>query len=349
MKNNRLIYLLIILLTIWCVVLTSFYIDQKENSGTNSTTIIENKINGFSSDITETVEQVKANTVLVESTTSTMSGVIYGQRDNKVCVLTCYHGLSGSSIYRVVLDNGLEYEANLIGYDIYGDVALLEIDGDLMMPTLNLGSSSLLKDGEFLITLGTQKSKEYSNSVALMLVSSKLRTISNSITYSGKNYDYYTSVIQLNGNIANGYSGSAVYNLAGEMVGMITMKDDTTVFALPINEIKLIVNNILSDNPISKLQMGIKGEFIQEMENYEKNNLGISLEVNSGFYVINTKNYSLASNLGIKNGDIVLSINGNAMNTYSDLLYFEYEENKEFNITLIRQGEEMNLVGSIND
>lgn len=348
MKNyNRLIFLLIIILLIWNVTLTVFVFNNNATKP-NNTNLTETTVTGFSTDLTKVIGQSKKSVVTVESNITTSTGFVYSVND-KAYIVTTYHGLNNENPIKVVFDNGANYDATLLDKDIFADIAVLEVLIDTELPEIKLGNSNVLKDGEYAVTIGTPKSVQYSSSSSVAIVSSALRSINNSIVFEEKPYEYISNVIQLTANINPGYSGAPVFNMAGEVVGVITMKDDTAVFALPINEVKIIVDNIIAGNVINKKQFGIKGLFVSNIESYEKNQLNIPLDVNNGYYVNNVRIASLASNIGILQGDVILSINDIQIETYDDLLSAEYLITNVFNIKVIRNNETISLTGTIND
>lgn len=346
-KYARLIFLLIIILLIWNAILTVFVFNNK-NSVQENTDIVETKVTGFSTDLTEVIDNCKSSIVTIETNNSISSGLIYKTNSNSVYILTTYHGVQDKTC-KVTFASGATYEANVVNKDIFADVCVIEVETNVEVLPTKLGNSNLVKEGEFVVIIGTPKSIQYALSNEIGVVSSSLRSINNSVNFENTNYEYINNVIQLSGNINAGYSGAPVLNMAGEVVGMITMKDDTAVFATPINELKIIADNIINGNEYTKIQFGIKGKFVNLLESYEKNQLNIPLDVNNGYYINSVMNSSLAANAGIKEGDVIISINGLEINDYDDLLSIEYDNTDTFNITVVRNNETINLVGKIND
>lgn len=353
-KNNRLIYVLIVLLVIWNIVLSVLYTNSKKedtvnNNVTNVEEVTVTNVTGFSTDLTEVVDKVKSSIVTIDTTSSLASGFIYKYVPNKAYVVTAFHAVEEAPLLKVIFASGASYDAKIIGKDIYADVAVLEVESPVELVPVLTGDSDLLKDGEFVVTIGTPKSLQYVSSSKLGIVSSKLRTIINSIEVNKETYEYYTSVIQLDSDVSEGYSGSPIFNMNGEVEGIITMKDDEAVFALPMNEVKLVADKIINKEEFTKIQFGIKGNIVTDLEKYERSQLNIPLDVTNGYYVNNVKLSSLGFNLGLKQGDIIISINGMNINTYEDLLNIQYTEANEFRLEVVRENERIELIGSIND
>lgn len=353
-NNNRLIYVLIVLLVIWNIVLSVLYTNSKKEDTvnknvTNVEEVIVTNVTGFSTDLTEVVDKVKSSIVTIDTTSSLASGFIYKYVPNKAYVVTAFHAVEEAPLLKVIFASGASYDAKIIGKDIYADVAVLEVESPVELVPVLTGDSDLLKDGEFVVTIGTSKSLQYVSSSKLGIVSSKLRTIINSIEVNKETYEYYTSVIQLDSDVSEGYSGSPIFNMNGEVEGIITMKDDEAVFALPMNEVKLVADKIINKEEFTKIQFGIKGNIVADLEKYERSQLNIPLDVTNGYYVNNVKLSSLGFNLGLKQGDIIISINGMNINAYEDLLNIQYTEANEFRLEVVRENERIELIGSIND
>ena len=92
-----------------------------------------------------------------------------------------------------------------------------------------------------------------------------------------------------------------------------------------------------------------KVETLDELENYEKNSLNINIEMIDGYYVSDVKSGSIASNIGIIKGDIISKINGVDINDIDSFLSIIYGNEKEINVELVRNNEELNLKGYIYD
>lgn len=349
MKKNRLMVLVVVILVIWNVILTSIIVTNKKEENSNQTNVNEVTVTGFSTDLTKVIEQSKSSVVVVETNNALSSGIIYGTNENSIYVVTTCHGVADASIINVVFASGASYEATLVGQDVYADIAVLEVKTNVVVNPIKLGNSDLLNDGEFLVAIGTPKNSQYSFSNDLAIVSSKLRTISNSITYDDKQYEYYEDVIQLSSNVAEGYSGAPVLNMEGEVQGLIIMKDDVAVFALPINEVRIVADNIINEVAYAKTRFGFKGQVVSGLETYEKNQLNIPLDINYGLYISLIRVNSIAANAGLRVGDVVLSINGNSINSYTDLLKIAYSENKEFSFEVVRNNDTITLLGNTND
>lgn len=347
MKNNKLAYLLIGILVIWCIILTSMV-----NKNTSETDEIVNEYNvvGISTDLTKIVEEKKDAIVTVGCNGIVSTGFVYKQNGEDIYVLTSYHGVSSGGIINVRFSSGFNATGEIIGQDLYLDLAVVTIKSPYEVNALNLVDASALKSGEFVISIGTPISLEYDQSVELGMVSNNIRTIENSITVDETEEKYYLDVIQLSANLKPGYSGSPIINMQGDVVGMTTMSlVDGYNFAVDANEIKIVADKIINEEKVNKNQLGVKGTYIEDMPLFEKSNLNLSVDTIYGLFVDKVMENSIASNAGLKYGDVVLSINDVEIHNINDYLNIAYSETDSFEFEFIRDSQVNNSKVEIND
>ena len=348
MKNNRVLYILILMLTVWCIGLTIY---TSSFSKYETKQIVNNiEITGISSDLTDIIEKRKNSIVTINANGSTASGFIYSQIEDSIYVLTCYHVVADAPSIYVGFANSLNINATLIGKDLYTDLAVLEVKSPYQVEQLKLTDINLCKSGEFIVSIGTPLSNEYSQSVELGMVSNPRRTIENSITVDSQKINYYLNVVQLSSNLKPGYSGSPVLNTNGDVVGMTTMSlADGINFAITANEISIIADKLISQETITKYQLGIKGSYISEMPMFERSNLNIPVDITHGLYVEKLMESCFGFASGLKNGDIILKINDIDMNNINDYLKVSYSETDSFTFNIYRDEQYIDLRIDIND
>lgn len=340
MKNNRLAYLLILILAVWLLILSNSVNDI--NSHNDENVINEYNVTGFSTDFTKIVNEDKAAVVTVNTDVGVLSGFVYKQDEEGVYILTAYHGVAESENLSVTFGTSYTVEAQLFGYDLYTDLAVLKIITPYTINGLWFADASLLKTGEFVIMIGTPVSADYASSVEMAMVSAKDVVIENNISVDEERHSYFLDVIQLSSRLLNGYSGSPLINMNGEVVGMNTMAySDNFTFAVNGNEIRMLADMIISGQEIKRNNIGIKGSYIQDMYNYEKNNLNINIDTINGIYVLRVKENTLAFAAGIRPGDVVTAINGKEINDLNDYLSVLYSDSPEFVFDYIRNSEHL--------
>lgn len=348
MKNNRLTYILIIILTIWCVALSVNAFSSNKNEVKQVVNNVE--INGISTDLTNVVDAHKNSIVTINANGITSSGFVYSQVEDSIYVLTSYHGVADASSIYVGFANSLNLNANLVGKNLYADLAVLEVKSPYDVEPLKFADIVESKSGEFVISIGTPKSHDYSQSVELGMISNPRRTIENSITVDDVKTNYYIDVVQLSSNLIPGYSGSPIINMNGEVIGMNTMSlDDNINFAVTGNEIKIIADKIINNEPVKKYQLGIKGSYINEMPLFERSNLNLPVDVTNGLYIERLTDSAIGFATGLRNGDIILSINDISINNINDYLKVCYTQTDAFNFNIYRDGETLSIRIEIND
>ncbi|MBQ1740910.1 MAG: serine protease [Erysipelotrichaceae bacterium] len=344
MKNNRLLYVLIILLTLWCAVLSSEISRARQRESAN--VVNQYEVDGFSTDLTKVIDEVRPGIVTISADNNILSGFVYRQSGEDVYILTAYHGVANVSSINVRFGVSYNVEGELIGHDIYSDLALIRINTPYLIEPLKCADVSLLKQGEFMVSLGTPVSLELEGSSELCIISKTASQIENTILVDNERYTYYLNVIQLGTVLPQGYSGSPIINMNGEVVGINTMAYQGGVtFAITANEARIIADELIGQGFVDRQFFGVKGIFLKDMYNYERTNLNIGLETTDGLYVERVREESVAFAAGIRQGDVITRIGNEAivdLNSYLRALY-STEEAPVFEY--VRAGER--LTGSV--
>ena len=315
----------------------------------NENLIIHNTINEYTTEITNAVKSIDQIIVKITTATSYGSGFIYDYHDGDAYILTNAHVIANSGDYiGVEFDNFRSLPAQAIAVDEINDIALLLVKPDFEVLKADLGDSSRLTTGEFVIAAGSSKEARYASSLTLGIVSDKYRQVS----YSLNARNYVLTMIQSDVEIDEGYSGGPLINIGGEVIGMNTMKvrDETNkTLSIPINQIKNIVSKMLEGSEIKRTELGIKVVGLNDLETYQRSSLNIEANVVSGVYVYNIDSHSLGSQIGLARGDIIQSINGLAITNIEDYQKAIYGEGDMLSIVVIRSGQEMVLESADND
>lgn len=173
------------------------------------------------------------------------SGIIYQMIGTTGYVITNHHVVDGGTEFEIELQNGDSVSATLIGFDSQVDIAILSFDStgiESLISVCELGDSSELEEGSFVIAIGNPEGYDYYGSVTLGVVSGTQRILDG---------DYFVGYVQHDAAINAGNSGGALFNLDGEVIGINTAKLASTEiegmgFAIPINLVKEVIANIIS-------------------------------------------------------------------------------------------------------
>ncbi len=221
-------------------------------------------------------------------------------------VMTNAHVVNGSDKVVVGLTNGNKLNAQLIGQDIFTDLAVLKIEGRGPWPKAKLGDSSKIKVGDWAIAVGNPFGLE--NTVTLGIISN----LNRNVTQLGI-YDKKLELIQTDAAINPGNSGGPLLNSDGEVIGINTLirsgPGAGLSFAIPINKAKEIAYQLLNNGKVIHPMIGIS--LIEESISEKKNNV-----VKVGYVVPN----SPAEKSGIKINDILIKIGEKDIETASDVI-----------------------------
>ncbi len=213
-------------------------------------------------------------------------------------ILTNNHVVSESNTIKVRLDDEREFEAKIIGTDPQSDVALLKIKAS-GLPYLPLGDSDKLEVGEWVIAIGSPF--ELSQTVTVGVVSAKGR--------SRIGINDYENFIQTDAAINPGNSGGPLLNIHGEAVGINTAIFSRSGgymgigFAIPINMAKSVEKQL---QKYGKVTRGWLGVVIQDLNEDLAKSFG--LKDSTGVLISETQDNSPASKAGIKQGDVIVSL-----------------------------------------
>jgi serine protease Do len=240
---------------------------------------------------------------------STGSGVIIS--DNGY-IATNHHVIEDGGEITVLLDDGREYDAKLIGSDPSTDLALLKVDAK-GLPHLTFGDSDSLQVGEWVLAIGNPF-RLYST-VTAGIVSAKSRNI-NILEDSG-----IEAFIQTDAAVNPGNSGGALVNTRGQLMGINTAimtysgQYEGFSFAVPSNLVKKVLEDI---REFGSIRRGWLGVVIRPVDASTAKSAGLT-EV-SGVLIESVNAASAAEQAGLQKGDVVTSIDGQKIVTSPDFM-----------------------------
>lgn len=252
-------------------------------------------------------------------------------------ILTNFHVIQNSNSITVALYDGTEYEAELIGYDESNDIAVLKVEGENLVPVI-LGDSDNMNVGDPVVAIGNPLG-ELTFSLTAGTVSAMDRTVTMSNGSTMK-------LIQTDCAINSGNSGGALFNMYGEVIGITNAKYsssgsgasiDNIGFAIPLNDVRRIVESIIENGYISKPYIGVSVSDVSE----ESQSYGLP----AGAAVRSVTEQSPAEECGLKTGDIITHIDGQEITGSAALVTFigDCEVGQELTLTVYRKGETVEL------
>jgi serine protease Do len=215
-----------------------------------------------------------------------------------------------AATYTVLMNDGKEYDAQVLSRDPTNDIALVKIDAD-NLPTVPLGDSSKLQIGQTVIAIGNSLG-QYRNTVTSGIVSGIGRTITAGGTTSGS--EQLEGVIQTDAAINPGNSGGPLLDIGGSVIGINTAIDQEgqlVGFAIPVGDIKHDLDSFNKSGQILKPFLGVRYVLVNDTVKKDNNlsvNYGALITGDSGSPAVVAG--SAAAKAGLKNGDIILEVNG---------------------------------------
>ena len=257
------------------------------------------------------------------------SGVIVKKHKGKIYILTNNHVIEDAKSVRVRFDRHTEKDAKVVGRDPKTDIAVLEVDTegikDIDERIAKLGNSDRVRVGQIAIAIGNPYGLE--RTVTVGVVSALKRSIG--ITQ-------YESYIQTDAAINPGNSGGPLINIHGEVIGIntaIVASGQGLGFAIPINLAKWVMDQILEHGKVIRGWLGV---VIQEVTP----DIAEAIGVKEGILVAQVVKGSPADKAGLKEGDIIVAVDGKPVAEVRDLQFriMKTRPGTEVKLTVIREG-----------
>jgi Do/DeqQ family serine protease len=230
-------------------------------------------------------------------------------------IVTNNHVISGADKIEVVFNSNETYEAELVGTDPSTDLALLKIDAEAL-PAIAIGNSDNVRLGEWVLAVGNPYN--LNSTVTAGIVSAKARSIN--ILQNSNGNPPLEAFIQTDAAVNPGNSGGALVNSRGELIGInAAIKSPTGSysgysFAIPVNIMKKVVNDILEFGVVQRAFIGVSIRNIDaDLAAQEE------LKTMSGVYVADVAANGAAKDAGMESGDIVKSVNGVEVKSVAEL------------------------------
>ncbi len=229
-------------------------------------------------------------------------------------VVTNYHPLFNRQLTYKIFWNDNFYDCSLFHYDDINDIAILKLQTNTKQsfPHLHLGDASKINLGETVLTIGNVLD-EFQKTVSKGIISGLSRYVKADSNYKG--ILEYKGLIQTDAAINPGNSGGPLINLKGEVIGITTLAVsgvENIGLAIPINSVRKIIRDLKSFGAVKQVSLGVRyimvDENVKKMHNLSKN-YGAFIVYGASQSGIITN--SLAEKYGLKEGDIILELDGN--------------------------------------
>ena len=229
-------------------------------------------------------------------------------------IVTNNHVVADADELTVTLNDNKEYSARIIGTDKTTDLALIKIEGK-NFPAITIANSEDIKVGEWVLAVGNPFN--LTNTVTAGIVSAKGRSLyKNGVE----------SFIQTDAAINPGNSGGALVNTRGELIGINAMLYSQTGsfsgygFAIPTSIMNKVVDDLKTYGTVQRAVVGIQGSDVKNyVDGQKEQGKEIDLGTMEGIYVAKVTEESAAEEAGLKEGDVIIAIDGKEMNKMADM------------------------------
>lgn len=326
---------------------------------------VQNVSTIVTSDVTETVEKTTEAVVGVTNMQTAQqnpfaseaegqseeagagSGVIYKKEGDSAFVVTNNHVVEGAEDVKVTLADGTELDAEVLGTDIWTDLAVLKVASDSITTVAEFGDSSVLKAGEPVIAIGNPLGQQFSGSVTTGVISGTERSIPIDVNQDGTE-DWQSEVLQTDAAINPGNSGGALINSQGQVIGINSMKiaQDAVEgigLAIPINSAVPVIKDLETKGAVERPSIGVSiMDLTRVPAEYRQSQLKLPAEVQGGIVVESVAGGSGADEAGIEAYDVIVKMDGEAVNSVLELrqhLYTKTEVGDILKVEVYRNGE----------
>jgi len=252
-------------------------------------------------------------------------------------ILTNYHVIKDAEKITVVLGyspDDEEYDATVVGFDDYTDIAVIRIDAKKDLPVVALGDSDAIRVGDWVMAVGTPFG-QLSGTVTVGVLSAKGRS---GLQIVGGNQQGFQDFLQTDASINFGNSGGPLVNLKGEAIGINTAINPSGQgigFAIPVNMVKNITRQLVEKG---RVQYGYIGIQLQPLTKDLAE--GLNLGVDSGILVMSVLPGSPAEKAGLQKNDVIVEFDKNSVRDEGRfrLMVANTDVGKSVPIALIRDG-----------
>ena len=260
-------------------------------------------------------------------------------------ILTNYHVVESSDSIKVTTYDGTSYDAQLIGYDESNDIAVLKVDANDLTPVV-LGDSDSVSVGDSVVAIGNPLGE-----LTFSLTAGAISALDRPVTLSSGTT---MNLMQTDCAINSGNSGGALFNMYGEVIGITNAKYssssssseasiDNIGFAIPINQVRSIVESIIQNGYIIKPYIGVSVSDVSS----ESQSYGLP----QGAAVRSVVENSPAAEAGLQENDIITAANGEAITGSNDLvkLVKAASAGDTLELTVYRQGQTVTVTLTVGE
>ena len=274
------------------------------------------------------------------------SGVIYKKEGKYAYLVTNTHVINGAKKVDILLADGNKVPGEVVGSDVYSDIAVVRISADKAKAVAEFGDSNQLTVGETAIAIGSPLGKDYANSVTQGIISSQGRNVKLKAD-NGQNIS--TRALQTDAAINPGNSGGPLINIQGQVIGITSSKisnnGQTSVegmgFAIPANDVVNIIKQLEEKGKVVRPALGIQMMDLSNLSTSDLSQLKLPEKISGGVLVRSTLENMPASDK-LQRYDVITKIDDTDIESTADLqsALYSHQINDTIKVTFYRDGKQ---------
>ena len=274
------------------------------------------------------------------------SGVIYKKEGKYAYLVTNTHVINGAKNVDILLADGNKVPGEVVGSDVYSDIAVVRISADKAMAVAEFGDSDQLTVGETAIAIGSPLGTDYANSVTQGIISSQGRNVKLKAD-NGQNIS--TRALQTDAAINPGNSGGPLINIQGQVIGITSSKisnnGQTSVegmgFAIPANDVVNIIKQLEEKGKVVRPALGIQMMDLSNLSTSDLSQLKLPEKISGGVLVRSTLENMPASDK-LQRYDVITKIDDTDIESTADLqsALYSHQINDTIKVTFYRDGKQ---------
>ena len=274
------------------------------------------------------------------------SGVIYKKEGRYAYLVTNTHVINGAKKVDILLADGNKVPGEVVGSDVYSDIAVVRISADKAKAVAEFGDSNQLTVGETAIAIGSPLGTDYANSVTQGIISSQGRNV-NLKADNGQNIS--TRALQTDAAINPGNSGGPLINIQGQVIGITSSKisnnGQTSVegmgFAIPANDVVNIIKQLEEKGKVVRPALGIQMIDLSNLSTSDLSQLKLPEKISGGVLVRSTLENMPASDK-LQRYDVITKIDDTDIESTADLqsALYSHQINDTIKVTFYRDGKQ---------
>jgi S1-C subfamily serine protease len=281
---------------------------------------------------TALIQKLAKSIVSVNSRMSRGTGVVL---NGDGYILTCNHAIAGCNNIKVGQDQKI-YNAFVVGTDPYNDIALLKTEKNTNFTPIELGDSSELSTGHFVLALANPFNRRQPTATTGIITNPDA-------TLRGLRGTAMDNIIATDAKLNPGFSGGPLVDAQGRLIGINTAYVWSRGIAIPVNKVKIIAERLMSGRETRKAYLGIVANSVAIPREIAEQN---GLDQQTGVMIFSVERGSPAKNAGLAMGDVIVGFNGKPVTNFYDLPMLLAEEiiGRETALTIIRREKLLELI-----